>query len=95
VEADFDTYVSSGPDPEALVEAKQRRARLERALDELPEEQRAVFVLFEVEGMSRREIAELLELPAGTVASRLRRAREHFEQRLGLARTPLTSEETP
>ena len=41
---------------------------------------RVVFVLFEVEEMITSEIAELFELPSGTVASRLRRARELFEQ---------------
>ena len=37
-----------------------------------------VFVLYEAEGLSAREIAELLEIPRGSVASRLRRAREQF-----------------
>jgi RNA polymerase sigma-70 factor (ECF subfamily) len=37
-----------------------------------------VFVLYELEGLSMAEIAGLLELPPGTVASRLRRAREEF-----------------
>jgi RNA polymerase sigma-70 factor (ECF subfamily) len=41
---------------------------------------RAVFVLFELEEMPTAEIAEALELPTGTVASRLRRAREEFRR---------------
>jgi RNA polymerase sigma-70 factor (ECF subfamily) len=40
---------------------------------------RAVFTLYELEELKMNEIAELLGVPAGTVASRLRRAREHFE----------------
>jgi RNA polymerase sigma-70 factor (ECF subfamily) len=40
-----------------------------------------VFVLYELEELTMIEIARTLELPAGTVASRLRRAREVFEQR--------------
>jgi RNA polymerase sigma-70 factor (ECF subfamily) len=42
-----------------------------------------VFVLFEVEGLSSPEIAALLEIPLGTVASRLRRAREQFRLVVG------------
>ena len=51
-------------------------------LDALPFEQRSVFVLFELEGFSGPEIAETLALPAGTVASRLRKAREMFHAAL-------------
>lgn len=60
---------------------KTRRlaALLDRALGELPLELRAVFVLYELEQMTMVEIANTLELPPGTVASRLRRAREKFE----------------
>jgi RNA polymerase sigma-70 factor (ECF subfamily) len=66
------------PDPEAL--AGQRRAceQLDRVLDALPLELRSVFVLFELEGMTSPEIASVAGLPLGTVASRLRRARERF-----------------
>ena len=43
--------------------------------------QPAVFTLYEIEGLSSPEIAELLSIPLGTVASRLRRARENFRSR--------------
>ncbi len=43
-------------------------------------EMRAVFVLFELEEMPSTEIAEVLAIPIGTVASRLRRAREEFQR---------------
>jgi len=62
------------------LEQRRRRALLDRALDELPPEARAVFTLFELEEMTFTEIAEALSLPRGTVASRLRRARELFTQ---------------
>ena len=41
---------------------------------------RTTFVLFELEGLSTPEIAQLAEIPLGTAASRLRRAREHFRE---------------
>ena len=49
---------------------------LEKALETLPTEQRAVFVLRTVEEMSYQQIAETLQLSPGTVMSRLSRARE-------------------
>jgi len=67
------------PDPLALTEQHHMRQLLDGMLDELPYELRSVFVLFEVEGFALREIAALLEAPMGTVASRLRRARQQFE----------------
>jgi RNA polymerase sigma-70 factor (ECF subfamily) len=47
-------------------------------LESWPEELRTAFVLFELEGLSVPEIAELTETKSGTVASRLRRGRELF-----------------
>jgi RNA polymerase sigma-70 factor (ECF subfamily) len=68
---------ASNADPPELGE---RRALLEAALDALSLEQRAVFTLFELEGMTGEEIATLLEIPAPTVHSRLRLAREAFRR---------------
>jgi RNA polymerase sigma-70 factor (ECF subfamily) len=61
-----------------LVEQKRARELLDRVLQHMPQETRTVFVLFELEAMSSPEIASLIEVPLGTVASRLRRAREQF-----------------
>ena len=49
-------------------------------LESIPFEQRTVFVLFEIEGLPTAEIADLLQIPLGTVASRLRRGRELFTE---------------
>jgi RNA polymerase sigma-70 factor, ECF subfamily len=65
--------------PENLLEAKEQRDVLDHALATLPLEQRAVFVLFELEGFSLPEIADSLGIPLGTATSRLRRARRRFE----------------
>jgi RNA polymerase sigma-70 factor (ECF subfamily) len=59
----------------------QRRADIQLcdlALSKVAPDLAEVFVLFEIEEMSSPEIASLLEIPLGTVASRLRRAREDF-----------------
>lgn len=70
------------PTPEQLLAGKQLRQALDWLLEQLPGEQRQVFVLYEIEGHSVPEIAELLELPSGTVASRLGRARDKFSKAL-------------
>jgi RNA polymerase sigma factor (sigma-70 family) len=67
--------------PEAMelhLEAQAARA----AMDELPEEQRLAVALVLVEGFSYREAAELLEVPIGTLTSRLARGRAAIEARL-------------
>ena len=68
------------PDPEQIADRRRARAMLDEVLDALPMELRAPFVLFELEEMPTAEIGAMLELPAGTVASRLRRAREEFQK---------------
>lgn len=67
-------------DPTAGAEARQRARIAEAILDKLPEPQRVVFVLFELEELSGEEIAALLDLPIGTIRSRLRLARETFRR---------------
>jgi RNA polymerase sigma-70 factor (ECF subfamily) len=74
-------------DAEHLVEQKQLRELLDQILDTLSDDLREVFVLFELEKLTRIEISELLGLPSGTIASRLRRAREHFENACDKLRT--------
>ncbi len=57
-------------------------ARLQEAIGELPEVFRVVLVMFYYEGCSYREIAEKLDMPIGTVMSRLARAKSHLRSRL-------------
>lgn len=61
------------------VEASLLFGRLRRALDELDEEQRGAFVLYEIEELTLRETAEALSCPLQTAYSRLRAARSHVE----------------
>jgi RNA polymerase sigma-70 factor (ECF subfamily) len=65
-------------DPEQLMALRHARSVLDQLLDELPLEERAVFVLYELEELSVPEVAELCQLKVATAASRLRRARESF-----------------
>ena len=62
------------------LEERERLAILDEILSEMPVEQRAVFVLFELEELSGEEIAALLAVPEGTVRSRLRLARRAFSK---------------
>lgn len=71
--------VSDAPEPDAQLETKRLRALLDEVLDTLTEDLRTAFVLFEFEGFSVPEIAELCGIPLGTAASRLRRGREAFQ----------------
>jgi RNA polymerase sigma-70 factor, ECF subfamily len=66
--------------PDELLDRARARALLEDILGTMPIELRSVFTLFELEQMTMSEIAELMGIPAGTVASRLRRARELFSE---------------
>jgi RNA polymerase sigma-70 factor, ECF subfamily len=76
-----DTRPDSGPLPDEYAIAQDGRRLVEGILDEMDDELREVFVLFEIEELPSAAIAELLELAEGTVKSRLRRARDDFEAR--------------
>ncbi|HEX4478812.1 MAG TPA: sigma-70 family RNA polymerase sigma factor [Polyangiaceae bacterium] len=71
--------VDPAPGPDELAEQRQRRLLLDEILAAMPMELRTVLVLFELEQMTKVEVAELLGLPVGTAVSRLRRAREEFK----------------
>jgi RNA polymerase sigma-70 factor (ECF subfamily) len=71
-------HAHSAPDAERALEQRELRRFLDRVLDELSPELRAVFVLTELEELTMAETARVLGIPPGTVASRLRRAREVF-----------------
>jgi RNA polymerase sigma-70 factor (ECF subfamily) len=80
----------SGPeavreDPAAIFELKDWTQQIQEAIERLPEEFREPLVLFDGEGMSYQEIADLLELPIGTVRSRLNRARKKLQRDLAPA----------
>jgi RNA polymerase sigma-70 factor (ECF subfamily) len=65
------------------------RRRLQEALEALPERQRAVIVLHDVEGYKHAEIGKMLDIPEGTARSDLHYARSHLRQLLGAVRSGL------
>jgi RNA polymerase sigma-70 factor (ECF subfamily) len=69
-------------DPERVLENKELRAQLRRAIDALSEPLRMAVVLHDVEGLSQKEIAELMKCPLGTVKSRIQRGRLELRQQL-------------
>ncbi len=73
-----DAQVSELPAPDAELERRQAVEQLYQTLDKLPEKYRTVLVLYEIEGLSTQEIADLRQLNLSTVRVQLARARECF-----------------
>lgn len=71
---------ASGSNPEGAAAEREALVMLDRALDELDDEKRAVFVLYEVEGLEMPEVAEALACPVQTAYSRLHAARKEVEK---------------
>lgn len=73
---------SGAPTPDRVAEAAELRSLLEQALAELPEVQRQIVLLHDLEGWKHREIADRLDLPSGTVRSHLHFARKALRRSL-------------
>jgi len=67
--------------PEHLTERRRAFKVLERVLEQMDVGARTIFVLYELNNFSTAQIAEILDIPPGTVASRLRRARADFRSK--------------
>jgi RNA polymerase sigma-70 factor (ECF subfamily) len=81
--------VEASKDPHALYVSKMERDQVREAIQQLPDEFREIIVLREYEELSYQEIATLLDCPAGTVMSRLGRARSRLRSLLsGTLHTP-------
>jgi RNA polymerase sigma-70 factor (ECF subfamily) len=77
------TMPDPGEEPDDAAVRAEERARITRALDALPEHHRAIIMLSDLEGLSYREIADVLNIPMGTVMSRLHNARKRLKSALG------------
>jgi RNA polymerase sigma-70 factor (ECF subfamily) len=62
------------------IERREALGQLEKALNDMEFDQRVIFAMFELEGMTGEEIAGVVQVPLGTVYSRLRLARESFRR---------------
>lgn len=78
---------SRAVDPYVLYLRKLEHEEIREAIDSLPTLHREIVVLRDIEGFSYQEIASMLDCPAGTVMSRLGRAREGLRQKLGRQQT--------
>ncbi len=86
LETSFDETVHSpdgdATDPESVLLRVNDIQLLKQCLDTLPVEFREVLILRELEGMSYKEIAEIIDIPLGTVMSRLARSRKRLRDLL-------------
>jgi RNA polymerase sigma factor (sigma-70 family) len=82
-EAPEDAAKEVGEDPREAMHASMELMRAMSAMDRLPDEQREVVALILVEGFGYREVSEMLDLPIGTVSSRLVRGRTTLLEMLG------------
>lgn len=73
-----ENHPAEGLDPEQSALAGDRRRQVAAALAALPEEMREILVLREIEDLPYKQIAAVLDMPIGTVMSRLARARERL-----------------
>ncbi|HEX9126086.1 MAG TPA: sigma-70 family RNA polymerase sigma factor, partial [Methylomirabilota bacterium] len=77
------TAPDPGARPDQAAVGAEQRLRIRRALDTLPPNARTIIMLSDVEGLSYREIASVLNCPIGTVMSRLHNARKRLRSALG------------
>jgi len=79
---DLDASAGEGPLPDQALDLRRAQQLLDEALSALSDDERSIFILAELEQMTRAEIATALGVPEGTVASRLSRARQTLEAAL-------------
>lgn len=75
-------WPETAPGPDEIVLQHERAEIIQKGISELPPDQRTVLVLSDIEGLSYREIAEVTQVPIGTVRSRLARARAKMREYL-------------
>jgi len=83
-DGDVEAMQSEEPEPHSVLSLTIETDRLRSAIEELPGEFREVVVLKDLQGLSYREIAEIVEVPIGTVMSRLSRGRQRLADKLSV-----------
>jgi RNA polymerase sigma-70 factor (ECF subfamily) len=86
LDARLDDVADDGQDPEHAAYAREAAELFADLLGALDDDQREVYLMREIDGLTVPEIAEVLDVPIGTVASRLSRGRERFEASLARRR---------
>src|SRR5205814_4954425 len=71
--------------PVDILAKEEQQAALQRAIDQLPEEQKSVVILSEIQGLKYQDIGAILDVPVGTVKSRMHTAMEKLKDLLSLA----------
>ena len=71
--------------PVDILAKEEQQAALQRAIDQLPEEQKAVVILSEIQGLKYQDIGAILDVPVGTVKSRMHTAMERLKELLSVA----------
>ena len=79
----FDMVESREPEPVMAMQAREKRERILSAIESLEPQDRAIVVLREIEQLDYKQISKTLEVPVGTVKSRLARARLKLRTKLG------------
>ncbi|MBV8878349.1 MAG: sigma-70 family RNA polymerase sigma factor [Planctomycetaceae bacterium] len=80
-----DCVAGRTPNPVEILAKEEQQAALQRAIDRLPEEQKAVVVLSEIQGLKYQDIGAILDVPVGTVKSRMHTAMEKLKELLSVA----------
>jgi RNA polymerase sigma-70 factor (ECF subfamily) len=83
-----DRIRGDGPPPSAKMRKEDLRDQIREAIDFLPEEQKSVFLLCEVDGMRYADVADMLGIPVGTVKSRMHTAMSKIRERLTRKQKP-------
>ncbi len=91
---DMDVHVDPTRSEERSADRHSALQLLDHVLSRMDQELVLVFVLYEVEGLSTPELAELLAVPLGTAASRLRRARQAFREAVSHLDRPCSGGQT-
>jgi RNA polymerase sigma-70 factor (ECF subfamily) len=88
--ADDDAWLDSGPGPVELVDQELTQERLLRAWEHLGEEHRMVLSMHDIEDYTLPELAQIMDIPLGTLKSRLHRARARLRELLAAERMAAT-----
>lgn len=80
--SELDILASNSTGPEIALEEKERREMLQKAIDSLPDNQKAPFVLHKYEGLSYKEISKILEISLSSVEARIHRAKINLQKKL-------------